>query len=39
MRRAEIAFKNGDVYEGDTLNEQPHGKGVYRFKNGSQYQG
>lgn len=32
-------FRNGDVYEGELKNDQPNGRGVYRFKNGSYYDG
>jgi hypothetical protein len=32
-------FTNGDTYQGDFVNEQFHGKGVYTDKNGDIYEG
>lgn len=30
---------NGDVYEGEWLNEVKHGRGIYYFANGDKYEG
>jgi hypothetical protein len=32
-------FTNGNVYEGDFLNDKMHGKGIYRIKDGAVYDG
>ena len=39
MRKAEVVFKNGDRYEGELKDDQPDGKGVYNFQDGSRYTG
>jgi len=39
MSRKEVVFKNGDRYEGELSNQQPHGKGTYIFRDGSHFTG
>ena len=39
MSRNEVVFKNGDRYEGELENQQPHGKGKYLFQDGSKFTG
>lgn len=39
MPKGEIVFKNGDFYEGELMNDQPNGRGQYKFKNKSSYEG
>lgn len=39
MPKAQIVFKNGDVYEGQLEKGHPHGQGIYKFKNGAVYNG
>jgi len=34
-----LTFENGNVYEGETLNGVPHGKGKFVFSYGSVYEG
>lgn len=39
MPFGEIAFRNGDNYEGELFNGLPHGQGTYKFVNGALFQG
>jgi hypothetical protein len=32
-----IIFRSGNKYEGQLLDDRPHGKGVYTFVNGEVY--
>jgi hypothetical protein len=32
-------YSNGNKYEGDFKNSKPHGKGVYTWINGENYEG
>ena len=32
-------FPNGDIYEGEHLNDVPHGFGKMKMNNGSSYEG
>jgi len=37
--RGVIIYRNGDKYEGQLYNDQPHGKGVKTYDKGSVYSG
>lgn len=37
--RKEINYKNGDKYEGETLNEKKHGNGVFQYNGNNMYSG
>lgn len=39
MVKVELLYKNGDLYYGEVVEGQLEGKGVYRFKDGSSYEG
>ena len=34
-----VCVAGGDVYEGDWLDSQKHGKGVYTYTSGARYEG
>jgi hypothetical protein len=34
-----LAYKNGDIYEGNWLNDKKHGEGFYSYENGDVFQG
>ena len=39
LRQSERRYPNGDVYQGDYLNDERHGKGYYQYANGDAYEG
>lgn len=39
MVKGELIYKNGDEYKGEIVAGRLEGKGIYKFKNGSVYEG
>ena len=39
MVKGQLIYKNGDEYKGEIVAGKLEGKGVYKFKNGSTYEG
>ena len=39
MEVKEIKFPTGDTYEGEVVDELPHGNGIYKWTNGKIYKG
>jgi hypothetical protein len=38
-KKGRLIHSDGDVYDGEWLNDKAHGKGVYLHKEGSSYEG
>jgi len=39
MEVKEIKFPTGEIYEGEVVDNVPHGKGIYKWTNGKIYEG
>ena len=39
MVKGELLYKNGDEYQGELVEGKLEGHGLYKFKNGSTYEG
>ena len=39
MEVKEIKFPTGEIYEGEVVDNLPHGKGIYKWTNGKIYEG
>ena len=38
-RNGKVTYANGDIYDGQFLNDKRHGKGIYHYANGERYEG